>query len=650
MIRPRYAIKLACTKLHSRRVMLAASVVVASLLFAVLIAGIVVFTGAQKSAVQFIQKANDSSYRVEVNPVIPQSALSYSFPLSGADINEIRSAEKEYYAQLRATYKEAGVTYDPSTEVAALTPSAFFPPSTPVDQRFELNHLSPVIGWALDRRLDAFMSTATNKIDALKSIGEKYGASGYYASSPAGIAPIPNAMLIQDGKEDFSDNQMKSGDMTPYGYFTNAVHNSSYQFEDTQLLSRYILPQDPARATQGIPVIISAQEAVVLFGAHKGLPLEPEDASQRSAWLKGVQEKLNGYTYEVCYRNAAEMARIQKVQRDYVDKENNKADKNYRAPSLTYSLPTSPCGEVTVQQDVRTAAEKKSESQVVNDQKELGTYEEPHRQLLTFQVVGLMDAKPSSKYTDNVQSYLQNLLTSDTSSMSAIIPRQQYDALPDALKIDSTFAQKSSLGSMLAGELSTRVLDFRTIDQARDFMDRETCPSSEMNCEKQFTASPYGSNYLILDEIGKLFQKAMLYSMPVILGLAAIIIWFTMVRVMADSRKETAVYRAMGAKRGDIGAIYLLYGMIIAIRIALMSLVVGVLAAFIIDRIYGPGLTSIAQASFGVITDNSFSLFSLTSPLILAVILAVFIVSFIAILQPLVRNVRRNPIKDMRDE
>lgn len=57
MIRPSYALKLAHTKLRSKRGMLAASVVVASLPFAVLIATIIVFSGAEKSAQQFIKKS-----------------------------------------------------------------------------------------------------------------------------------------------------------------------------------------------------------------------------------------------------------------------------------------------------------------------------------------------------------------------------------------------------------------------------------------------------------------------------------------------------------------------------------------------------------------------------------------------------------------
>jgi len=98
-------------------------------------------------------------------------------------------------------------------------------------------------------------------------------------------------------------------------------------------------------------------------------------------------------------------------------------------------------------------------------------------------------------------------------------------------------------------------------------------------------------------------------------------------------------------------AIYLTYGMIIALRIALFSLTLGVAAAFMVHAIYSPQLTDIAVASFGTITDGlQFNLFDITSPYMYFVLLSIFAVSFVAILQPLVRSVRRSPINDMRNE
>ena len=89
-----------------------------------------------------------------------------------------------------------------------------------------------------------------------------------------------------------------------------------------------------------------------------------------------------------------------------------------------------------------------------------------------------------------------------------------------------------------------------------------------------------------------------------------------------------------------------------ALRIALVSVVSGVAIAFVIDHFYGQVLTDTAVTAFGVIDGSTpnFGLFNLESPLLLIVVGAIFIISIIASIQPLVRNVSRSPIRDMRDE
>ena len=57
------------------------------------------------------------------------------------------------------------------------------------------------------------------------------------------------------------------------------------------------------------------------------------------------------------------------------------------------------------------------------------------------------------------------------------------------------------------------------------------------------------------------------------------------------------------------------------------------------------------RAAFGIIDRApAVHLFSLSSPLLLAVAAAIITVSLVASVQPLVRNTMRNPIRDIRDE
>ena len=652
MIRPSYAVKLARTKLHSKCGMLFASTIVASLLFAALIAIIIVFTGAEKSAEMFIKKVGNDRYLVKASPNIPNKALGITNNLSLEEIRELKAFEKKYYQNLQDKYKSLGLAYDKSTEAPALLPASWMPDSLPEEQRVTVNFSSPVISDFNDQQFEKYAKTANNKLTNLKEIGSKYDAAGYYiVDKISGLPQIPALRLIQNDKEDFGNSNPKADDMTTYGYYTNAIYNSNYTFTDQQLLRRYMLATD-ASHLNGIPVVVSVQEAVSLFGKKLNLEAEPADTNQKSTWLKNVQEKLNGYTYQVCYRNSTEQTLIKKIQQDYIETKANEINKNYQKPSLIYDYPKQACGNITVKSDTRTTTEKKSDDSNEANQKKLGTYIAPKHKLLTFQIVGIKYAQPQTDYKKNASEYIKNLLASQDSSSALDIPIQLYDSLPEKLKFDDIQQQEASSTAvrLMRDEFTPRVLEFSSVAKARAFLDNEACPELNDKCNKQFAANPYGSNYLILYEIGKLFNQIASVALPTVLGLAIIIIWFTVSRIIAENRKETAIYRAMGAKRRDIACIYIIYVLIVALRIVIASLILGIATAFAIANTYGKNLTDTAATAFGTVgSAPQFSVFSLESPIIIAVVSSIFIVSLISSIQPLLRNMRRNPVQDIRD-
>ena len=466
------------------------------------------------------------------------------------------------------------------------------------------------------------------------------------------LPQIPMMRYVQGGKENFGVSVQKGG-MFAYDVYINAIYNSAYHFSDQRLLSRYLLTTNTSDL-KGIPVVVSAQEAVSLFGEKVGIGKEPVSAREKRVWLKSVQEKLKGQTYQACYRNTAEQTILEKIQRDYTEMKNNEHTTGYEKPHLLYDYPTEPCGDIIVKEDSRTVAEKQADVNADDVQKKLGTYVAPKHQLVTFQIVGIKYAQPYSDYTKGLNEYVKNLLTSQDTSMTLDIPLQMYNTLPEHLKAQDIRREHSvrPSRSMDANEdFAARVLEFASPEKARAFLDNETCPSSSTQCGKIFLAAPYGSNYLIIDEIGKLFARIAAIAFPVALGLAAVIIWFTVSRIMAENRKETAVYRAMGAKRRDIAHIYVVYIMLIALRVVLVSAIVGIVIALAVDYSYGRTLTDTAATAFGIIDRApAVRLFNVDSPLLLVVVAAIVAISLVASMQPLVRNTMRNPIRDIRDE
>jgi len=657
MIRPRYALQLARTKLRSKRGVLAASVVVSSILFAALIAAVIVFTGVQKSAVRFVEQANNNQYLVSVNPKIPLEVVSFykdgEFNLSLETVRAIKAFEKQYYEAERSKHVAAGVTYDKSTEVAALKPSSFADPKLPEEQRVMLEWQSPVVDAMLVQKFEDYAKIAKNKTEDVLKIGAKYNAKNYYSQSPSKLSGLPALRLVQDGKENFAsewkhETEMKTAD-------ANTIHNGSYGFVDDALLVRNLLKTDAA-GLKGIPVIPSVQEVAKLFGKKIGVTAEPKDETKKLAWLQSVQDKAKGFTYQSCYRNATEVSMLQKIQNDYVEMKAQEGTVGYKKPSLLYKTPDTACGDITIASDTRTQTEKNAAAKYDSDLKKLGTYLAPAHQILTFEIVGLVYSQSFVHSTTNASDYIRGLLSGNgymSSSMgTASIPTQMYETLPDSMKFDA-LVQKEAQPFMMptSGDFDERILAFATIDDARRFISEVGCRSSDGNCKELFIVDAYGSNYLLLDEIGKTFVKVMTIALPILLALAFAIIWFTISRIMAENRRETAVYRAMGAKRGDIMAIYSAYTLLVALRIAVLSLVLGMATAFSLNIIYAPGISATAASMFGIIKNApNFSMFDLSSPLLWAVVGSIFVVSLIASIQPLIRNVLRHPVKDMRSE
>jgi len=646
-----YAASLASAKLQSKKILLLFSILICSLLFGALICAVVVFAGAQKSANDYVSKSNGGLYRVSVNPVIPESVYNYGYPLSKESIDHLRSVEKEYYGLLKDKYTKAGLKYDAAQEVSALRPSAFASPTTPEALRFDVNYASPVVNYDFDKRLRAYAATAGNKLDGLKMVAAKYGGSGFYAEASTGSQPIPSMTLVQNGKEDLANAKRKEG-ASIYDVAVHAVFNGDYIIQDGALLQRYLFDHQEGKELAGIPVVPTAQEIAELFGKDLSIGKEPASYTDKLAWLKEIKEKANGYTYQACYRNSAEMQIIQKIQLDYAEAQNAKGKKDYVAPPLQYALADGPCGAVTIKTDTRTSEQKKADAQLITDQKKLGTYVEPAHRLLTFVIVGAVNAQPQSKYDADLSSFLKNLIGSSGVGFGAYVPAQSYDKVPQVAQFmkdaDTGFLSSSAY---VDNGLVMHVVDFPSIDAARSFMDKETCPSTTSDCKKLFTSEPYGSNYLLLQEIGKFFNKIMTYAVPAALVFSLAVIWFTLARILAESRKETAVYRAMGARRGDIASVYLMYVLMIATLIALLSSILGIGAALVIDRIYSPTFTAVASSSYGYLDQNmQFGLFSVATPYLPAVIASIFVISLVASAYPLMRNVRRSPLKDMREE
>ena len=162
--------------------------------------------------------------------------------------------------------------------------------------------------------------------------------------------------------------------------------------------------------------------------------------------------------------------------------------------------------------------------------------------------------------------------------------------------------------------------------------------------------SPFGSNSIGLDDARKVTNTVLLWVIGVVGLLAAIIAGLTIGRTIADGRRETAVFRAIGFKRIDISQIYTTYTLMLCLRIVVFALMIGFGAALLVNHFHWLDTTSEARLALNLHSDNvEFSYIGLTPKLLYAII-AVMLAGLLGMLVPLARNIRRNPIADMRDE
>jgi hypothetical protein len=658
MIRLSDAIVLARTKLHSKRVLLISTIIVSGILFAVLYAAVIIFSGVRSSVNNYTHEALNGKYFVKSSPVIPQSVYGPGriAPSEGI-VRELKALQADYIKQQKTIAKDKGIAFDEKSIDPILIPNPFTnEKSSNENLSLMINIQSPVYTLYLEKLQKDYVTTANNKLENLKKIGSSYDAVKYHEIIPGATSYVTMAHL-RNGEENLAklgQSEPNNRDFSTYGYMTASVRNSTYTFVNDSLVQRFILPANERREENpsAIPVIITTHEAVELFGEKLGIGQKPEKASDQLAWMTNLQKKVNGVTYTTCYRNQADIKRLTEATQVISDIKKNKDNKEFSKPTLVYDLPSEPCGNLSINNDTRTNAEKKSTIESEEKEKALGIYHQPVHQLMTFQVVGIMSVSPTSNTMSDLPSFLSQLLSAQYDA-GAIIPTQSYKALPESDRYENILMKSTdTLYADILREagISDMVVEFNSIDAARSFIKEQGCASQD-GCKKPFMLTPYGVNYLLVDDLSATVTKILQISFLAIMTVAIIIIWFAMSRVIADSRRETAVFRAIGAKRIDVAAIYLLYSVAIALRIVIFAIIFGVGAAIIIQVLFSADVTNNAKVTYGVIDNiGPFTLISFDSPFLIGIALVIIAISILSVLPPLLRNVRRNPIQDMREE
>ena len=634
MLRILDASKLALTKLRTRKIRLAVTIIVAGLLFGVVVFGLTVLRASMASIGRFSRDTMSTRYLLAYsNHNKDQSELFYNTPQDAKD--RILALHKQHIADKKAAAKALGVEYNEKSEEEPIM-------KINQDDSGSLNRNSWAVKTFLRQYTDEKNPLKPERIDAA---AKRFGSSVTYRIQNVGGRNGSLDVMI-GGREDFQRNKEAVPEQ-----LNEFVSAAGYQeILDESLLNYYFLPHRTHAASNEIPVFISYNDAAVLLG-KKPLPTtaQPQQHIER---IRELRNEAGNITIQVCYRNNASSHLIQQAldqQRTAANKPKNEFDVK---PSIEYALPAADsCDGAIVKKDNRSASEKMADEKLQKFNQQFSTENiTPQQAKLTYRVVGLL---PDTAYGDDLKSKLAGALNANMPSRW-IIPKQTFEAgaaktyLPNIL---TTERQE------LSGGLSdTTIYEFIDAEHARAFYHATMCnvqPKDKDLCVdgvSNFTR-PFGSNSLVIEELQQQLTPILWYSLLGVIGVAAFILMLTISRTVADSRKESAIFRALGATRLDIAQIYVMYTLLLAGLIALFAIAAGLIGAGVIDVLYSAGFSTAARYIIMPRELNTtFQLFTFDPLIITLAAVSIVAAALIGSILPLVRNTRRNPMKDMRDE
>lgn len=657
MLRITDSLRLADTKLRVRRIRLSITVVVSGLLFAALLAGLTMLMGAQRSVEEFDRGSLNSRYLVAQTAIRPNNIEFTS------DLTARAEAERtQMIKDKQALAARLGLSYDPKSEPPIMQS---FPDSQPYPND------QSVIVQRLIRQETAKLPRLT--ADAQWQFARTRGAVRQFAIQSIAANGMLNYM--ERGLESFDDKRQQNNQPTPLEEFKQQF--GSITAIDQSLLGGYLLANASAKPNE-IPLIIRYQDAEALLGLK---PLDKNASNDTQlARLKELRQKAGQLTFSACYRSPAsqELLQTAKQQIQAAANQAKKPSADYVKPDREYAMPSADsCAAPAVVKDNRSAEAKRTEAnQRYFDQTFGSAQPEPAQAKFTFRVVGLMPDGIEAAQSD-IGSFLQQFLSARL-SYTWIMPRGSMTTAAQTA-LESTIQTANNDQGNANREETLAIYEFSDPNKARSYLAAASCgegnsggteitdlsaqpepaevsktqKSNKSICLPHYVvfASPTGSNSLVNYDAMERLKPIVMWTFIGVTIIAAFILLIIISRTIADSRKESAVFRALGATRLDISQIYFVYTMIVALLTALFSIAAGLIVVYIADNLLASQITAtlrIAMTPKDLAT--TFHFWTIDWMIIGAVALSIIAAAVLACLIPLIRNTRRNPIKDMRDE
>ncbi|MCL2037639.1 FtsX-like permease family protein [Candidatus Saccharibacteria bacterium] len=162
---------------------------------------------------------------------------------------------------------------------------------------------------------------------------------------------------------------------------------------------------------------------------------------------------------------------------------------------------------------------------------------------------------------------------------------------------------------------------------------------------------PFGNVRVALEMFFDIFKILILILAAVTVAVAMFTTMAIIGKTIGESRREIAIFRALGARRRDIAQIYVGFGLILTFRALLLAFVMAVVAALILSYKYANAFNAELIAATGAYTSNiNSSLIGFDMLWLLAISGALIMAALLGLILPIAMGTRRKLINQLREE
>ncbi|MNH58521.1 FtsX-like permease family protein [compost metagenome] len=637
MIRPADVVVLAYTKLRTRKIRTAITIAVAGILFGFLVLLVLVAQGVLDSTKRFSGEGLNNRYVVNITRSGGQGIDIYGHRSDPAVVQRVEAEHAALIAKKQAAAKKYGISYDAKSE----DPSPIV-----VDSTTKMKMIGDVaFGTPSVEAVTMAMGAEQYRPFDIAAHVASYQSAKILGSYQPLLQFDNSLQYMKDGKEKIASVADMQSRMQEFG-----EQDTQLRVLEDSLTKPFVsnVAYDPASGE--IPVVIPYGDAEKLLGLKKFDAAATNQ--QKLDRIQEVRHRVGEITAAFCYRNAASQSMLAQAVAQKKEIFDNKSNIDYKKPSLLYAVPSeTECGAVAVQSDTRTVAEKKAAENQKNYEKEIGTYiGEPEQHKLVVRGVGVSADFGQGDTSFSVAQIIQGLFSSSLGYNSWNIPSDLLAKVPETARPAAIFSlDKKAATQSGFYSYESFLVEFADKSEARELLSKSGFFGAGES--GGVFAQPFGSSSLVLEEMQSWFEKALVWAVGIISVIAVIILSGMIGRTIADGRKESAVFRAIGARRGDIASIYSVYTLLLSLRIALFAGFFGVALAAILDVLWSNDATIGAQLAFGASNPNlEFHFLGFASWYLAAIVAIIIGVGLLSMVIPLLRNIRRSPINDMRDD